>query len=182
MGKPLKEFRVDKLTGTYIKMAKEVPVYWSIADGERRKNVAFRKQRGESAGLLFAWVDAKNPNFGSPFGKGLWLVFKVNDDFNNGKSYYMRAEKGTINWAFTEQQLNQRKRNEMAWYDKYFDDLDTAFDDYIDDIKANVKSGLKTGLLIAGGVLVTYLGIIPYIKYKFLEGAAKKLIKEAKNG
>lgn len=160
------ELTVEDLVGTYIKLSKDAPVYASPYDAEAKRNVWFTKKSGEVGGKLYSWIDAANPHYGSPWGKGVFLMFKSNDDFDYGQSYYIRVNKGLINWAFTKEELIKKRQADMNFFQKFVDDLERSLQEYEDGVVANVKSGLITGGIIVAAVLAFNFIIIPEIKFR----------------
>ena len=160
------ELTVEDLTGTYIKLAKDANVFQFPQHGELNKPVWFVKRKGEIAGKLYSWIDARKPNYGSPFGKYVYLVFKVNDDFANGKNYYIRIEKKMIDWNFTKEQLLQKRQANMNFFEKFVDDAERSFEEWKDGVVSDVKSGLVTGLSIVAGLFLTVYVVIPEMKFR----------------
>jgi hypothetical protein len=173
------DLTVEDLYGTYIKLAKDTNVFLYPQHGEKNTPVWFTKRKGEIAGKLFSWVDAKKPNYGNAFGKYIYLVFTVNDDIN-GKNYYIRIEKGMIDWEFTKAELLKKRQANMNLFEKFKDDLELSFEAWKQDVVDNVKSGLFTGGAIAAGILLLKFVIIPEVRFRRTRKMIIDVVKEAK--
>jgi len=174
------EITVADLTNTYIKLSKPANCYESPEAGDKGSPVWFTKSAGDIGGKLFSWIE-KNPGSGKKY-KRLYLMFKVNDDFNNtnAKAYFIPVSKGMINWEYTRQQLIAKAQINMSAFDKFVDDIERNIQEWADGVVAYAKSGLITGLSIVAGVLLFNFVIIPELKFRRLKSTAKELIKEAK--
>ncbi len=173
------ELTVNDLQDTYIKLSKDANVFLSPSDGEKNKPVWFVKSAGSIAGKLYSWIDT-NPATGKKY-KHIYLMFKINDDFSaNSKAYFIRISKKLIVWEFTKSELLKKRQLNMSFFDKFVDDIERGINDYVEDVKNQAKDGLKTGLLAAGGIIITYLVVVPYIKFRIIKSTARELIKEGR--
>ena len=174
------DLTVNDLQDTYIKLNKDVKVFQSPSDGEKNKPVWFTKSAGSIAGKLYSWIDT-NPSTGRKY-RYVYLMFKLNDDFAaNTKAYFIRIEKKLISWEFTKQELIKKRQSNMSDFDKFVDDIERSVNNYVQDIQNTVKDATKIGLLAAGGILLTYLVVVPYIKFRIVKSTARQLIKEGRS-
>jgi membrane protein insertase Oxa1/YidC/SpoIIIJ len=181
------ELTLENLVNTYITVTKTVKVYESPANGDAGKPVWFSKYANENAGKLYSWID-KNPSTGKKY-KYVYLMFKLNDDFNTGtKAYFIRLEKGIINWEATRQELLKKKELEtpkdwnafFGWANDVESKITATVTDYVENIKDTVNNALGWGLGIAGGVLFINFVLIPEIRFRRQKAALTQIIREAK--
>ncbi len=175
----IKDFKIDELTGLYFKITKPAKIYSSVYP----KPVEWKgwvMSKGSIAGKLFSWVDTAQPNYGTPINQGLFLQFRLRDDFVNGKFYYIKVEPQMLDWVFINNQVDAVRRSKMSWYQRYYDDLETAITDYYEDVKNNAVKGFK----MAGGLLLAYglweFVIKPEIQVRRIERVVKSAAREFK--
>ncbi len=167
----LKDFRIDQLVDLYLKGAKDLQCY---STPSKKNAVWFKKEKGQILGKLFSWVENQ---------EGVFMMFKIGDNYDKVglyTSYYIPLESKIIDWNHVKPQLDARRRENMTFYDKWFDDLETALEDYEKKLLAGVKDGLLWGGVIVGGVILWKVYFQPMIQAKIYANIIKTAVKEYK--
>jgi hypothetical protein len=168
--KELKDFRIDVLVNLYLKLNKDANCY---ALPSKKEKVWFKKSKGEIAGKLFSWIENE---------EGVFMMFKVNDDFSTIKpytSYYIPLQSKQIEWSSVKTQLDTKRRSEMQFYDVWFEDLEKAVEDYENKLLDGLKTGLYWGAVLVIGV-VGFKFLEAYVKAKFYGAVVREGLKEVK--
>lgn len=164
-----RNFNVSDLEDLYIKVNKQTQVYTPLLDVWQ----GWTYGAGETVGKLYSFVSEwdepldgmtweafkiqRRAIYGSyPSPKGLWLVFKT----VQGTSYYIKYEKGLIDWNNINIQLTAARRAKMGWFGKYFDELENAI---VAKLQATAQAA-KEGLAIGAGIGLTILAIYGIFK------------------
>lgn len=161
-------FRVDQLIGLYIRASKEVQVYSNPEGAVQWPGWKIRP--GQIMGRVWTWIDSTPIYNGLPERDvdGLYIGFEGGAE-TNYKKYYVKVEKGLIDWTYLEQQLTQQQKNNMNWYNGLTADFENSFC----EVQSQVIKYGKIGL----GVIVAYLVWDNYLKYEFLAYRAKSILK-----
>lgn len=165
----LKDFRIDALLNLYLLLIKDAKCY---ATPSVKTPVWFTKKSGEIAGKLFSWIENE---------QGVFMMFKINDNFDArglNTSYYILLEPKLLQWDYVKRQLDDNRRSQMSWYDKWFEDLETSITAYKDKVIDSAKSGLMWGGAIVGGVVVWTVFLKPMLQAKLYGRLIKTAVKE----
>lgn len=139
------------------------------------------KEKGELAGKVYMWV---TPQASLQFAniQNSYLIFKIGDDFYNSNAqwYFIKFDKGMIDWDYSKTQLAAKKYADMSLWEQFTQKMEQSVTDWKNGVVADVKSGLTVGLSIVAGVLFLRFIVVPYTQYRIVKGAARDLIKEAK--
>ena len=167
----IKQYGVDQLVGTYIKVMKPTQVYSSVTYVKTPVEwQGWTLQAGQNAGKLWSWIEGD----GTTFAKGLFMMFQT----AQGKFYYIKVERKLIDWTFTDGQLTQKRRDAMNWYEKIYDDIETSIETYVDEVKSYVTSALWVGGSIV--VFMLYWNTIGkyQVQAKVYQGLLRTTVKE----
>lgn len=175
------EITMLDLKDTFIRLTKDAPVYTTPWNGDKGAPIWWTKKKGELAGKVFMWISPSAPmQFGGI--QNSYLIFKVNDDFYNPNAvwYFIRFDKGMIDWDYSKKQLAAKQYADMSLWEKFTQNMEASVKEWKDGVVKDVKNGLVTGLSIVAGVLLLRFVVIPYTQYRVLKSTARDLIKEAK--
>lgn len=165
------DFRVDGLIGLYIRAAKKTQVYSSPL-GEGTVWQGWEIQQGQIMGRVYSWIDGTpaNPSYPPLDVRALYIMFE-GTAATNWKNYYVKVEKGLIDWPHLQAQLTQQQKSNMNWYEGFTTDVENALCDFSDTVTYYGK--------IAVGVLLAYAVWDNWLKYEFLLYRAKKTLKSS---
>jgi len=138
-------FKVDQLKGLNVRFLKDVQPYYSpLRNGAKWAGWTIRK--GQLSSKLYSWVDSTpaNQNYPALDVDGLWLMFYLNDDYNQ-RPYYVKLESKMIDWDDLKSRLDAQRRLNMNFYENMFEDFDTAISDYSNEVKDYVTNALYVG-------------------------------------
>lgn len=163
-----KNFRVDQLIGLYIRSAKKCQVYQNPIGGVKWQG--WEIQAGQIMGKVYTWVDSSPIYAGTAEldVDGLFICFE-GTSATNGKKYYVRVEKGLIDWPHLENQLTLQRKQNLGWYDNFAFDMEQSYC----EVQKKVEYYAYWGLGILGALFIWD----NYLKYEFLAYRAKKIFK-----
>ena len=142
------DFHIDSLLDLYPKLTKDTPVY----SQPNQKSKWWTKLKGELAGKLYSWVIYDNE---------VYMMFYLQDNYLNTKPYYIRLEAKMIDWEHMKPQLTEKRRKDMVFYDRWFDEFETALTEKYQKIVTAVtdtaKKGLTWGIAIFALLALTQL-------------------------
>lgn len=128
------DFNIDALLDLYPKLTKDTPVY---STPSVKKGIWWTKLKGELAGKIYSWVQND---------EGIFMMFFLQDNYLNTKSYYILLKSDMIAWEHIKPQLDAKRRAQMTFYDRWFDEFETAIADRYNKVLESVKDTAKTGL------------------------------------
>lgn len=168
---------MNDLKDTYIKLVKDVNVYYTPKGGDNGSPVWFTKKSGQIAGKVFMWIE---PNAPGDFGRiqNAYLIFKINDDFYNPNApwYFIKYDTGMIDWEFSRKQLAAKQTADMSLWERFVSQMETN----LTEVQGYVQNAL-----VVGGVFllaIAYWQIIGkyQVQAKVYSGVLKTTVKELK--
>lgn len=184
-----RSFNMSDLEDLYFKVTKKTQVYtqllevwqgWTYGAGETvGKLYSFVSEWDEPLdGTWDAFKAQRRIIYGSyPSPKGLWLVFKT----VQGQSYYIKYEKGLIDWNYINTQLTAQRRAKMGFFGKFFDELEDAIVAKMQATAQAAKEGLAIGAGIALAMIAIY-GIFKKIQHDKTIEEYKSIAREVGRG
>lgn len=170
-----RDFYLYDIVDLFMKVNKEVTVYsWPVKSS---KYIWWKYKAGDFVGKVESflsewdtplegydynvWKRNRLNLYDNTMPNGLWFVFKTNQD----QSYYILFEKGLIDWNEVKKQLTANKRQNMGWFERYFDELEDAIIQKAKATAQAAKEGLGIGLGI-GALILTGYGIFKAYQHK----------------
>ena len=192
------DYSIDFLLDTYIKLTKPVTVYYS--DGSIGWKYVLGTNPNDVIGKLYSWIDNSNDDY-EALATGVFMQFKINDDYANGKSYFVFLEPDLIDIEFSTPQVTAKYQiTDISWSDKmnnfkkvygiYLDTIKNTAGQIVDkaghvitDVQNSVTHALNvvalTGVALLGGFVYYNLVLKPKA-YGYAFGQAARAFKKTK--